>query len=135
MTDKDVSLTVTMYRNDLVDGIVVRLHDNITPGEEVRYAQRILSNEEIAAAPSRGLAWYRHMQLLVDEFNKMSGKKVKLINTFGIFGVDDEVPVHIIPLPYSMGLIYYSKVEPCPEESQQKTETPSSTQTDIITQE
>lgn len=108
VTREEINLTITTYRDEMAHGIVVRLHDNMTPSKEIRYAKYLLADSEMERAPSRAIMWYTCMELLVREFNKAAGKKVKLINTFGIFGHDDEVPAHILPLPYSMGLIYYS---------------------------
>lgn len=96
-------LTVTMFRS--LQGVVVRLHDNMTPTQEIRYVQMILTDHELATAASPGIAWYRYVKCLVEEFNKLGGKKVKLLNTFDLDYHEHE---DIIPLPYSMGLIYYS---------------------------
>lgn len=117
MSDAEINLTITTYRDEMTHGTVVRLHDNMTPSKEIRYAQYLLADSEMERAPSRAIMWYTCMELLVQEFNKAAGKKVKLINTFGIFGIfgifghDDEVPPDVLPLPYSMGLVYYSDTD------------------------
>jgi hypothetical protein len=97
-------LTYTTWYDDVHAHTVIQLVDDQTPSGEKRFAKVLISDVELVRAFSPKMVFERYVTELVKMFNKVPGKKVKIVRTAEEMD-EDRVPP--IMLPYHIGLEYY----------------------------